>query len=183
MADEEGYISLINTSMQKQADRSHVFSWMCHRNAIFDVTFSGVPCFSRLAQPFRVIARCLSGARRRRGFSPDSAVRHPKFRILGPKTPFSLCFRAQIFGSPESCSVCRDHARALKTAQRPPKALISEKSADQRSSADSSEIAVFSGVCCIFPRCHKRSANSINFGRLKNLGPETAAKWCPRDGT
>jgi len=102
VADEEGYISLINTSMQKQEDRSHVFSWMCHRNAIFDVTFSGVPSFSRLAPPFRVIARCLSGARRRRGFSPDSAVRHPKFRIFGP-----------LFG--------QDQASALKTAQKPPK--------------------------------------------------------------
>lgn len=41
VADEEGYISLINTIMPKQEDGSHIFSWMCHRNAIFDVAFSG----------------------------------------------------------------------------------------------------------------------------------------------
>ena len=41
VADEEGYISLINTSMPKQENGSHIFSWMCHRNAIFDVAFSG----------------------------------------------------------------------------------------------------------------------------------------------
>ena len=42
VADEEGFISLIHTNMPKQENGSHIFSWMCHRNAIFDVAFSGL---------------------------------------------------------------------------------------------------------------------------------------------
>ena len=49
MADEEGFISLINTNVPKKDDGSHIFSWMCHRNAIFDVAFSGLPALPRFA--------------------------------------------------------------------------------------------------------------------------------------
>jgi hypothetical protein len=41
VADEEGYISLINTRVPKNEAGSHIYSWLCHRNAIFDVAFSG----------------------------------------------------------------------------------------------------------------------------------------------
>ena len=56
VADEEGYISLINTRVPKQEDGSHIFSWMCHRNAIFDVAFSG-ECALRVwpSDPFAIV--------------------------------------------------------------------------------------------------------------------------------
>lgn len=47
VSDEEGYIHLINTDIPKREDGTHRYSWMCHRNAIFDVAFSGLshpPC-------------------------------------------------------------------------------------------------------------------------------------------
>jgi hypothetical protein len=39
-ADEEGYVTLINTMVKRKEDGSHAYSWMAHRNAIFDVAFS-----------------------------------------------------------------------------------------------------------------------------------------------
>eukprot|EP00288_Rhodomonas_lens_P008930 CAMPEP_0177742490 /NCGR_PEP_ID=MMETSP0484_2-20121128/28686_1 /TAXON_ID=354590 /ORGANISM="Rhodomonas lens, Strain RHODO" /LENGTH=171 /DNA_ID=CAMNT_0019256821 /DNA_START=663 /DNA_END=1174 /DNA_ORIENTATION=- len=39
-ADEEGFVSLIDTTKPKDERESNVHKWMCHRNAIFDQAFS-----------------------------------------------------------------------------------------------------------------------------------------------
>ena len=50
VADEEGYISLINTTKPKSDDGKHSYSWLCHRNAIFDIAWSGM-CLPLLFSP------------------------------------------------------------------------------------------------------------------------------------
>lgn len=85
VADEEGYISLINTSMPKQENGSHIFSWMCHRNAIFDVAFCG-ECFSCASCP---------------QFSRDYRVRHGLNRHLVRETApvlVNACYAPKVHG-------------------------------------------------------------------------------------
>jgi hypothetical protein len=42
VADEDGFVSLIKTSIPKDDVRSsHTYAWLCHRNAIFDVASTG----------------------------------------------------------------------------------------------------------------------------------------------
>jgi hypothetical protein len=58
VADEDGYVSLIKTSSTKSDFGTTACSWLCHRNAIFDVSFTGTCLLTRPAVKIRRLIIC-----------------------------------------------------------------------------------------------------------------------------
>jgi len=97
----------------------------------------------------------------------------------GPRTPFSLCFWAQIFWVSRNFGCV---PRVCKRAEKPqtPRIFL-QKSANQLG-AFFCRFSSFAVVIRLVPHACKHSANSTDLLRLKHLGPETDEKWCPRAG-
>jgi len=91
-----------------------------------------------------------------------------------PRTPFFLCFQAQIFETSDFFVVCNVFMQARQTPQNLETTAISEKSADQRVRALFRRFFVRAlvrrffrnrwgfGVWWSFARCHKHSVKSKN---------------------